>query len=178
MASNSITLEKLIEKVEVHIILHSGQHRGKYKANTMQSYSPGICFLPMTACSRILFQFEAAIAKISMYRTTPKPRNLFQRHNDQLPFTRQSRFSALPNFMPNLRNSDEFNFCNTVVYVVNIFGVFPLISLPSVLVKCGLYAILIVAIVCSLQVLAAGILGRCWIIAEKIKPELTSHIQT
>lgn len=112
-----------------------------------------------------------------MYRTTPKPRNLFQRHNDQLPFTRQSRFSALPNFMPNLRNSDELNFCNTVVYIINIFGVFPLISLPSVLVKCGLYAILIVAIIGGLQILASGVLGKCWTIAEKIRPELTSHIQ-
>lgn len=56
--------------------------------------------------------------------------------------------------------------------VIDLFGVFPIVALPSAIISCGLYGIPLVLFVITLQIYTAVILGRCWIIAEKVQPSI------
>lgn len=56
--------------------------------------------------------------------------------------------------------------------VIDLFGVFPIVALPSSIISCGLYGIPLVLFVITLQIYTAVILGRCWIIAEKVQPSI------
>ncbi|KAM0729476.1 Amino acid transporter AVT1C [Formica fusca] len=56
--------------------------------------------------------------------------------------------------------------------IVDIFGVFPIIALPRSIVQCGLYGIPLVLIVFSLQIYTAILLGRSWIIASTLDPQI------
>ncbi|KAL6446979.1 hypothetical protein ACFW04_001391 [Cataglyphis niger] len=56
--------------------------------------------------------------------------------------------------------------------IVDIFGVFPIIALPRSIVQCGLYGIPLVLIVFSLQIYTAILLGKSWIIASTLDPQI------
>lgn len=56
--------------------------------------------------------------------------------------------------------------------VIDLFGVFPIVALPSALISCGFYGIPLLGFVIFLQIYTAIVLGRCWVIAEKIDPSI------
>lgn len=56
--------------------------------------------------------------------------------------------------------------------VIDLFGVFPIVALPAALISCGFYGIPLLIFVISVQLYTAVILGRCWIIAEKLDPSI------
>lgn len=56
--------------------------------------------------------------------------------------------------------------------VIDLFGVFPIVALPSSIISCGLYGIPLVLFIITLQIYTAVILGRCWIIAERLQPSI------
>lgn len=56
--------------------------------------------------------------------------------------------------------------------VIDLFGVFPIVALPSAIISCGLFGIPLVLFIITLQIYTAVILGRCWIIAEKLQPSI------
>lgn len=56
--------------------------------------------------------------------------------------------------------------------VIDLFGVFPIVALPSAIISCGFYGIPLVLFVITLQIYTAVILGRCWVIAEKLDPSI------
>ncbi|XP_044266985.1 amino acid transporter AVT1D [Tribolium madens] len=55
-----------------------------------------------------------------------------------------------------------------IVCIVDVFGVFPVITLPKAIIDSGFYGGIIICIVCSIQIYTAILLGKSWIIAEKI----------
>ncbi|KXZ75910.1 uncharacterized protein mah isoform X2 [Tribolium castaneum] len=55
-----------------------------------------------------------------------------------------------------------------IVCIVDVFGVFPVTTLPKAIIDCGIYGGIILCIVCSIQIYTAILLGKSWIIAEKI----------
>nr|XP_033326323.1 amino acid transporter AVT1B [Megalopta genalis] len=57
--------------------------------------------------------------------------------------------------------------------VIDIFGVFPIIALPRAIVECGLYGIPLVLVVFGLQIYTAVLLGKSWIIATTINPQIS-----
>ncbi|CAH1183550.1 unnamed protein product [Phaedon cochleariae] len=59
-----------------------------------------------------------------------------------------------------------------VICILDVFGVFPVVSLPKAIIDCGFYGVLVILIVCSTQIYTAALLGRCWIIAEDIFPTI------
>ncbi|XP_015520927.1 uncharacterized protein mah [Neodiprion pinetum] len=56
--------------------------------------------------------------------------------------------------------------------MVDIFGVFPIIALPRAIIQCGWLGIPLVIFVLSLQVYTARLLGKSWIIATNLDPQL------
>ena len=58
--------------------------------------------------------------------------------------------------------------------VIDLFGVFPIVTLPRSLISCGYYGVPLILFVFSLQTYTAVVLGRCWTIAEKIDPSIAS----
>ncbi|XP_063977939.1 uncharacterized protein Mah isoform X2 [Diachasmimorpha longicaudata] len=56
--------------------------------------------------------------------------------------------------------------------IVDIFGVFPIIALPRAIVQCGLLGIPLVIVVVLFQIYTAALLGKCWIIATSLDPEI------
>ncbi|KAK2586688.1 hypothetical protein KPH14_011730 [Odynerus spinipes] len=66
-------------------------------------------------------------------------------------------------------NSDLSLFFATLC-IVDIFGVFPIIALPSAVVQCGLFGIPLVLVVFGLQIYTAALLGKSWIIATTLDP--------
>lgn len=76
--------------------------------------------------------------------------------------------------------------------VIDLFGVFPIITLPKSLISCGnfdslkvvnfekfkkksisgLYGLPLLLFVITIQIYTAVVLGKCWIIAERICPEI------
>ncbi|KAB0790426.1 hypothetical protein PPYR_08327 [Photinus pyralis] len=61
-----------------------------------------------------------------------------------------------------------------IICIVDVFGVFPIVSLPKAVIDCGWKGIPLVIFVCSLQMYTAVLLGKCWIIAEEIQPRIQS----
>ncbi|XP_018310852.1 proton-coupled amino acid transporter 4 [Mycetomoellerius zeteki] len=57
--------------------------------------------------------------------------------------------------------------------VIDIFGVFPIIALPRSIVQCGLYGIPLVLVVFGSQIYTAILLGRSWIIATALDPQIS-----
>ncbi|XP_012532039.1 amino acid transporter AVT1C [Monomorium pharaonis] len=57
--------------------------------------------------------------------------------------------------------------------IVDIFGVFPIIALPRSIVQCGLYGIPLVLVVFGLQIYTAILLGKSWIIATALDPQIS-----
>ncbi|XP_075985357.1 uncharacterized protein LOC142982636 [Anticarsia gemmatalis] len=58
----------------------------------------------------------------------------------------------------------------TVLCIVDLFGVFPVITLPKSVISCGIYGLPLVLSVFGLQLYTAVLLGRCWLIAQEITP--------
>lgn len=58
--------------------------------------------------------------------------------------------------------------------IVDLFGVFPIIALPATLISCGYYGLPLLMFVITIQIYTAVVLGKCWIIAEKLDPSITS----
>ncbi|GAB0090493.1 uncharacterized protein DMENIID0001_052290 [Sergentomyia squamirostris] len=56
--------------------------------------------------------------------------------------------------------------------VIDLFGVFPIVALPAAIISCGLYGIPLVVFVIIVQIYTGVILGKCWIIAEKLEPSI------
>ncbi|XP_055852866.1 proton-coupled amino acid transporter 2 [Episyrphus balteatus] len=90
------------------------------------------------------------------------------RHNDQLPFLAQKRFSALPRFRAIYKEESGLSLFIAVSYVIDLFGVFPLVTLPGLLIPLGLFAIPLVLVIVGLQIYTSNLLGKCWIMAEML----------
>ncbi|XP_063542721.1 uncharacterized protein LOC134751268 [Cydia strobilella] len=60
----------------------------------------------------------------------------------------------------------------TVLCIVDLFGVFPVIALPKSVIACGYYGIPLVLAVFGLQIYTSMLLGRCWILARQIAPDI------
>ncbi|XP_055904397.1 proton-coupled amino acid transporter 3 [Eupeodes corollae] len=91
-----------------------------------------------------------------------------RRHNDQLPFLAQKRFSALPRFRAIHKEEPGLSLLVAVSYVIDLFGVFPLVTLPGLLIPLGLFAIPLVVVIVGLQIYTSNLLGKCWIMAEML----------
>ncbi|KAF2893755.1 hypothetical protein ILUMI_12418 [Ignelater luminosus] len=59
-----------------------------------------------------------------------------------------------------------------VVCIVDVFGVFPVVSLPKAIIDCGYLGILVVISVSCIQIYTAILLGKCWLMAEDIEPSI------
>ncbi|KAK0164215.1 hypothetical protein PV328_002869 [Microctonus aethiopoides] len=57
--------------------------------------------------------------------------------------------------------------------IIDIFGVFPIIALPHAMIQCGLLGILLVIVVFILQIYCAILLGKSWIIAKTLDPQIS-----
>ncbi|XP_034936023.1 amino acid transporter AVT1C [Chelonus insularis] len=56
--------------------------------------------------------------------------------------------------------------------IIDIFGVFPIIALPHAIIQCGLLGIPLVMVVIFLQIYTASLLGKSWIIATYLDPQI------
>ncbi|CAG9858890.1 unnamed protein product [Phyllotreta striolata] len=59
-----------------------------------------------------------------------------------------------------------------VICIVDVFGVFPVVTLPKAVIDCGFYGFFVVTLTCLTQIYTASLLGRCWVIAEEIEPSI------
>ncbi|KZC10730.1 PREDICTED: uncharacterized protein LOC107188805 [Dufourea novaeangliae] len=69
--------------------------------------------------------------------------------------------------------NSELSLFFATLCVIDIFGVFPIIALPRAIVQCGLYGIPLVLIVLGLQIYTAVLLGKSWIIAKTLDPQIS-----
>ncbi|XP_047540222.1 uncharacterized protein LOC125073438 isoform X3 [Vanessa atalanta] len=60
----------------------------------------------------------------------------------------------------------------TALCIVDLFGVFPIVALPKSIISCGVYGIPLVVAVFSLQLYTAVLLGRSWLLAHEISPDI------
>ncbi|KAL4708645.1 hypothetical protein ACJJTC_008171 [Scirpophaga incertulas] len=58
----------------------------------------------------------------------------------------------------------------TILCIVDLFGVFPVVTLPKSIISCGIYGVPLVLSVFSLQLYTAVLLGRSWLLAQEIAP--------
>lgn len=72
----------------------------------------------------------------------------------------------------NSDNSKKLTLFFATLCVIDLFGVFPIVTLPKSLISCGYYSVPLILLVFSLQTYTAQVLGRCWIIAEKLDPTI------
>lgn len=70
----------------------------------------------------------------------------------------------------NRDNGKKLTLFFATLCVIDLFGVFPIVTLPRSLISCGFYGLPLILLVFSLQTYTAVVLGRCWIIAEKLDP--------
>uniref|UniRef100_A0A1A9X1U2 Amino acid transporter transmembrane domain-containing protein n=1 Tax=Glossina brevipalpis TaxID=37001 RepID=A0A1A9X1U2_9MUSC len=94
--------------------------------------------------------------------------------NDQLPFLARTRFSALPQFrVTHIHDNEEkLSLFIAVLYVIDMFGAFPFIILPGLLVQLGFFGIPLVISVLVLQIYTSFLLSQCWIMAEELDPSI------
>nr|CAI5862684.1 unnamed protein product [Callosobruchus analis] len=78
--------------------------------------------------------------------------------------------ASLLNIHGNNRNGLTTAFA--VVCILDVFGVYPVITLPKAIIDCGFYGMPLMVLVCSAQIYTANLLGKSWIIAEKINPTI------
>ncbi|KAG7207371.1 hypothetical protein KM043_009032 [Ampulex compressa] len=78
-------------------------------------------------------------------------------------------------FVPLLAKStiSDLSLFFATLCIVDIFGVFPIIALPRAIVQCGLYGIPLVLVVFGLQIYTAALLGKSWIIATALDPQIS-----
>ncbi|XP_028166560.1 probable sodium-coupled neutral amino acid transporter 6 [Ostrinia furnacalis] len=60
----------------------------------------------------------------------------------------------------------------TVLCIVDLFGVFPVVTLPKSIISCGIYGVPLVLSVFALQLYTAMLLGRSWLLAQQITPSI------
>ncbi|XP_022818471.1 probable sodium-coupled neutral amino acid transporter 6 [Spodoptera litura] len=60
----------------------------------------------------------------------------------------------------------------TILCIVDLFGVFPVITLPKSVISCGIYGLPLVLSVFGLQLYTAVLLGKSWLLAQKITPDI------
>ncbi|PSN37493.1 hypothetical protein C0J52_23519 [Blattella germanica] len=60
----------------------------------------------------------------------------------------------------------------TTLCIIDLFGVFPVMTLPRPIIECGWLGLPIALSVFGLQIYTAVLLGRCWVIAENIDPNI------
>ncbi|CAH2097561.1 unnamed protein product [Euphydryas editha] len=65
----------------------------------------------------------------------------------------------------------------TVLCIVDLFGVFPVVALPKSIISCGVYGIPLVISVFALQLYTAVLLGRCWLLAHELSPDIREKIR-
>ncbi|XP_066998507.2 uncharacterized protein [Anabrus simplex] len=58
--------------------------------------------------------------------------------------------------------------------IIDLFGVFPIITLPRTIINCGWLGIPLALLLFSIQIYTAVLLGRCWLIAEKLQPTIVT----
>ncbi|XP_054264435.1 uncharacterized protein LOC128987555 isoform X2 [Macrosteles quadrilineatus] len=56
--------------------------------------------------------------------------------------------------------------------IIDLFGVFPVVALPRAIIGCGWLGIPLALCIFGVQVYTAMLLGRCWLMAEQINPEI------
>lgn len=106
-----------------------------------------------------------------------------------------SKFSLIERFKTFLNKSNETKGLNVFfasLCVIDLFGVFPIVVLPPAIISCGKYDIkccfsgLLADILCLpgfygipllffvviLQIYTAVILGKCWLVAERLDPNI------
>ncbi|XP_037805671.1 uncharacterized protein LOC119599835 [Lucilia sericata] len=100
---------------------------------------------------------------------TPQP-------NDQLPFLSRSRFSALPHFHATATNEQDANLTLfiAILYVIDMFGVFPFVTLPALLVELGFFGIPLVISVVVLQIYTSFLLSECWTMAQSLDSSISN----
>ncbi|XP_044729439.1 uncharacterized protein LOC123292790 [Chrysoperla carnea] len=75
---------------------------------------------------------------------------------------------------PLLNNNDNTNKLSlffATLCIIDVFGVYPIITLPGAVIKCGWLGVPLVYGMLGFQVYTASLLGKAWIIAEQIAPE-------
>lgn len=99
-----------------------------------------------------------------------------QQPNDQLPFLSRSRFSALPHFRATNTGDNEENLTLfiAILYVIDMFGVFPFVTLPALLVELGFFGIPLVISVVVLQIYTSFLLSECWTMAESLDSSIVN----
>lgn len=60
----------------------------------------------------------------------------------------------------------------TILCIVDLFGVFPVVTLPKSVIACGIHGLPLVLSVFGLQLYTAVLLGRCWLLAQQITPNI------
>jgi solute carrier family 32 (vesicular inhibitory amino acid transporter) len=71
-----------------------------------------------------------------------------------------------------IEHSSSLSLFFATLCVIDLFGVFPIVTLPKSLISCGYYALPLILLVFSLQTYTAVVLGQCWVIAEKLDPTI------
>ncbi|KAL9871287.1 solute carrier family member mahogany isoform 1-T2 [Glossina fuscipes fuscipes] len=114
------------------------------------------------------------IVSIHKERARLRPSMANWHQNDQLPFLARARFSALPNFLVSHShtNEEKLTLFVAVLYVIDMFGAFPFIILPGLLVQLGFFGIPLVISVLVLQIYTSFLLSQCWIMAEELDPSI------
>lgn len=74
----------------------------------------------------------------------------------------------------NSEHSQKLTVFFAALCVIDLFGVFPIVTLPKSLISCGYYGLPLILLVFMLQTYTAVVLGRCWIIAEKLNPSIVN----
>lgn len=92
--------------------------------------------------------------------------------HDQLPFLSRSRFSALPHFRAYEDEPESLSLFIAILYVVDLFGIFPFLTLPSLLVHLGYFGVLLVLSIIFLQMYTSFLLAQCWTMAEYLDPSI------
>ncbi|KAH8388230.1 hypothetical protein KR093_001291 [Drosophila rubida] len=92
--------------------------------------------------------------------------------HDQLPFLSRSRFSALPHFRAHGEEPESLSLFIAILYVVDLFGIFPFLTLPALLVRLGYFGVLLVLSIIFLQMYTSFLLAQCWTMAEYLDPSI------
>ncbi|KAI8130012.1 hypothetical protein CVS40_0282 [Lucilia cuprina] len=105
-----------------------------------------------------------------------RQRHQTQQPNDQLPFLSRSRFSALPHFHATATNEEDANLTLfiAILYVIDMFGVFPFVTLPALLVELGFFGIPLVISVVVLQIYTSFLLSECWTMAQSLDSSISN----
>ncbi|CAG9771998.1 unnamed protein product [Ceutorhynchus assimilis] len=67
--------------------------------------------------------------------------------------------------LPKIAINNNLSLFFAIICVVDVFGVFPIVTLPKPIIDC-------VFVVCSVQIYTATLLGKCWTLAEEIRPSI------